>query len=532
MPVGCETSDHGGTRLSRTKTSRTFSLALERAGELKRVTVPVDPTLEISEIVTRTVRAKGPALLFEKPTRGDMPVAINLFGTDKRMAMALGVDDVEEIGARIGELIKPDLTPGWAGIRDGLSKLMQLKSVPPKKVKGAPCQEVVYRGADVDLDRLPGLWMWPGDGGIFHNYGLTHTKHPETGKRNLGLYRLQQHSKNTLGMHWQIHKDSTAHHAVAERLGQRLPVAIAIGCDPVVSYAATAPLPGDIDEYLFAGFLRGERVEMVDCLTVPLQVPAHAQIVLEGYVEPGERHSGRAVRRPHRLLHAGRAVPGAAHRGDDDAARPDLPLDHHVEAAAGRRPDRARHRAHLPAADQDAGAGHRDMAMPEPGVFHNCLIVSIDKRYPKHAQKVMSAVWGAHLLSLTKLVVVVDADCDPHDYAEVAFRAFGNVDYAHDLVVTSGPVDHLDHASYQQFWGGKAGIDATRKTPAEGYHRGWPEEMVMSPSVVDTVNTTMGGVRAVTITDQPKLRTRSRRSSDSSRSSTASSRCRSPTWPR
>src|ERR671916_395899 len=358
---------------------QSFLTALEAAGVLRRVGVPVDPTLEISEIVTRTVRAGGPALLFERPTRGEMPVAINLFGTEKRMAMALGVESLNEIGDRIGALIKPELPVGWSGIREGLGKVLQLKSVPPRKVKSAPCQEIVLKGDEVDLNRLPGLQVWPGDGGIFHNYGLTHTKHPETGKRNLGLYRLQQHSRNTIGMHWQIHKDSTAHHAVAERRGERLPVAIAIGCDPVVSYAASAPLPGDIDEYMFAGFLRGERVEMVDCLTVPLQVPTHAQ-------------------------------------------------------------------------------------------------------------KVMNAIWGAHLLSLTKLIVVVDDDCDVHDYAEVAWRAFGNVDYAHDLLLTSGPVDHLDHASYQQFWGGKAGVDATRKLPAEGYHRGWPEVATMSPEVVSTVD--------------------------------------------
>ncbi len=221
-----------------------FLAALERAGELRRVSAPVDPTLEISEIVTRTVRAGGPALLFERPTRGEMPVAINLFGTEKRMAMALGVEDLDEIGARIGDMLKPELPQGFSGMMGGLGKVMQLKSMPPKKVKTAPCQQVVYRGDDVDLNRLPGLQVWPGDGGIFHNFGLTHTKHPETGKRNLGLYRLQQHSHNTIGMHWQIHKNSTAHHAVAERLGQRLPVAIAIGADPVVAYSASAPLPG------------------------------------------------------------------------------------------------------------------------------------------------------------------------------------------------------------------------------------------------------------------------------------------------
>ena len=460
-----------------------FLRALERAGELHRVRVPVDPDLEITEIVTRTVRAGGPALLFERPTRGTMPLAINLFGTRRRMAMALGVEDVDEIGARIGELLRPELPAGWSGIRDGLGKLLQLKSVPPKRVRTAPCQEVVYRGDQVDLGMLPALRTWPGDGGIFHNYGLTHTVDPETGRRNVGLYRLQQHSRNTLGMHWQIHKDATVHHARAEQLSRRLPVAVAFGCDPVVSYCASAPLPADIDEYLFAGFLRGERVELVDCLTVPLRVPAHAQVVLEGYVEPGER------------LPEG---PFGDHTGFYTPVEPFPVL--HVECMTTQRDPVYHSIVTSKPPQEDYGLGKAteriflplikllipaivDIDMPEPGVFHNCLIVSIRKRYPKHAQKVMHAIWGAHLLSLAKLIVVVDDDCDVHDYAEVAWRAFGNVDYAHDLVVTQGPVDHLDHASYQQFWGGKAGIDATRKLPTEGYTRGWPEEAVMSPEI-------------------------------------------------
>src|SRR3954468_13231684 len=466
---------------------QSFLAALEKAGELRRVTVPADPTLEISEVVTRTVRAGGPALLFERPTRGEMPVAINLFATEKRMALALGVDSLDEIGDRIGALIKPELPVGWAGIREGIGKAMQLKSLPPKKVKTAPCQEVVLKGDEVDLGLLPGLQVWPGDGGVFHNFGLTHTKHPETGKRNLGLYRLQQHSKNTLGMHWQIHKDSTAHHAVAERRGDGLPVAVAIGCDPVCSYAASAPLPSDIDEYLFAGFLRGERVEMVDCLTVPLQVPAHAQIVLEGYVEPGERQA---------------EGPFGDHTGFYTPVEQFPVL--HVECMTTRH-DPVYHSIITSKPPQEDGpigkATERiflplirmlvpdivDYDLPAVGGFHNCLIVSIHKRYPKHAQKVMNAVWGAHLLSLTKLIVVVDDDCDVHDYREVAWRAFGNVDYAHDLLLPSGPVDHLDHASYQQFWGGKAGVDATRKLPSEGYGRGWPDAAAMSPEIVAEV---------------------------------------------
>ncbi|HZE38845.1 MAG TPA: menaquinone biosynthesis decarboxylase [Stackebrandtia sp.] len=465
-----------------------YLAALRADGDLKTVSAAVDPTLEISEITQRVVREHGPALLFDNPTRGDMPVAINLFGTAKRTARALGVSDLDEIGARIGELVKPELPVGFAGIREGLGKLMQLKSVPPKKVRTAPCQQVVYKGDKVDLNRLPGLQTWPGDGGVFHNFGLTHTKHPETGKRNLGLYRLQQHDHKTLGMHWQIHKDSTAHHAVAERRGERLPVAVAIGADPVVCYAAGAPLPADLDEYLFAGFLRGERVEMVDCLTVPLQVPAHAQIILEGYVEPGERHP---------------EGPFGDHTGFYTPVEQFPVL--HVECVTTRTDPIYHSIVTSKPPQEDYGLGKAteriflpllkllipdivDYNMPEPGVFHNCVIVSIRKRYPKHAHKVMNAIWGAHLLSLAKLIVVVDDECDVHDLAEVAWRAFGNVDYDHDLLVTQGPVDHLDHASYQQFWGGKAGIDATAKLPTEGYDRGWPDVATMTAAVKATVD--------------------------------------------
>src|SRR3954467_7202803 len=465
-----------------------FLAGLEAAGELRRGAVPVDPTLEISEVVTRTVRAGGPALLFERPTRGEMPVAVNLFGTEKRMALALGVESLDEIGDRIGALVKPELPVGWSGIREGLGKVLQLRSVPPKKVRTAPCQQVVYKGRDVDLNRLPGLQVWPGDGGVFHNFGLTHTKHPETGKRNLGLYRLQQHGHDTLGMHWQIHKDSTAHHAVAERLRQRLPVAVAIGADPVVSYAASAPLPGDIDEYLFAGFLRGERVEMVDCLTVPLQVPAQAQIVLEGYLEPGERAP---------------EGPYGDHTGFYTPVEPFPAL--HIDVMTTRQNPLMQSIVLGRPPQEDGPMGQApegislplirltipelvDLDLPVEGVFHNCAIVSIEKRFPKHAQKVMNAIWGAGLLSLSKLIVVVDADCDVHNYSEVAWRAFGNVDYTHDLLASVGPVDHLDHAAYEQFWGGKVGIDATAKLPTEGYHRGWPEIITQDPAVVARVS--------------------------------------------
>jgi 4-hydroxy-3-polyprenylbenzoate decarboxylase len=462
---------------------RDFLRQLERSGELKRVKAPVDPYLEVTEIVQRVLRDQGPALLFENPTGGGMPLLINLFGTRRRMEAALGVADFDEIGDRIATLLKPELPVGWAGLREAFGKLAQLKGLPPKKVRSAPCQEVVYKGDDVDLDRLPAVHSWPDDGGAYLNFGLTHTKHPVTGQRNLGMYRLQRYDRNTIGMHWQIHKDSTAHHAVAERRGERLPVAIAFSPDPVVTYAAQAPLPPDIDEYLFCGFLRGQRTEMVDCLTVPLQVPASSHVVLEGWLEPGERRD---------------EGPFGDHTGFYTPVEPFPVL--HVECMTTQRDPIFQSVVCGPPPQEDAWMGKAteriflpllrlvlpdvvDYDMPVQGVFHNCVIVSIDKRFPKHAQKVMHAIWGTMMLSLTRLIVVVDADCDVHDYNEVAWRAFGNADYAHDMIVTQGPVDHLDHASYQQFWGGKVGIDATRKLPAEGYARGWPEPVRMTEEV-------------------------------------------------
>jgi len=468
-----------------------FLRDLDKHGELRRVKAPVDPKLEVTEIVQRVVRAGGPALLFENPVGSDIPLAINVFGTEKRMARALGVERLDALGDRIADMLRPELPHGFSGMRDALGKAARLTNMPPKKVRTAPCQEIVYKGDEVDLFRLPAVTSWPDDGGAFLNLGLTHTRHPETGARNLGMYRLQRHDARTVGMHWQIHKDSNAHHAVAERRGERLPVAIAFGCDPAVTYAASAPLPADIDEYLFAGFLRSERVELVDCVSVPLQVPANAQVVLEGWLEPGER-------RPE--------GPFGDHTGFYTPVEPFPAL--HVEVmtmrqnpiyqtiVVGRPPQedgpmgKATERIFRPLIKMLIPEVV-DYDLPEAGVFHNCAIVSIEKRYPKQAQKVMHAVWGAGLLSLSKLVIVVDADCDVHDYAEVAWRAFGNVDYANDLVTTVGPVDHLDHSSYEQFWGGKAGVDATRKLPTEGYRRagGWPAECVMDDATSALVTT-------------------------------------------
>jgi 4-hydroxy-3-polyprenylbenzoate decarboxylase len=472
-----------------TKDLQAFVAALEADHELTRIRVPVDPRLEVTGIVQRVLREQGPALLFERPTAGTMPLLINAFGTARRMARALDVSSLDEIGGRIAALLKPELPQGFGGWREAMGKVADLRAVPPRRVKAAPVQEIICRGDEVDLTMLPGIQSWPGDGGVFLNLGLTHTKHPETGARNLGLYRLQRHDSRTVGLHWQIHKDSTSHAAMAERRGERLPVAIAFGCPPAVTYAASAPLPGDIDEYLFAGFLQRERVDLVDCVSVPLQVPAAAQVVLEGWVEPG----GRLPEGPFGD-HTGFYTPVEPFpfvRVEVMTMRRDAIYQSII---VGRPPQedgplgKATERIFLPLIKLTIPE-IVDYDLPEAGVFHNCVIVSIEKRFPKHAQKVMNAVWGAGLLSLSKLIVVVDADCDVHDYAEVAWRAFGNVDYAHDAVHTVGPVDHLDHASYEQFFGGKLGVDATRKLPTEGYRRaeGWPAECVLDDETMQLV---------------------------------------------
>lgn len=469
---------------------RSFLKALERAGELRRIKARVDPYLEVAEITDRVQKAKGPALVFENVEGSAMPLAMNVFGTERRLCLALGLESLDEIGERIAGLLKPELPQGFSGFRDALGKVAQLRTVPPKHVKGAPCQQVVLTGEEVDLTRLPALHSWPQDGGAFFNLGLTHTKHPETGQRNLGLYRLQRFDARTIAIHWQIHKDSTNHYAVAARRGERLPVAIAFGCPPAVTYAATAPLPADVDEYLFAGFIQRERIDLVDCKTVPLQVPAHCELVLEGWLEPGETRLEGPFGDHTGFYTPVEQFPALTVTAVTSRREPML-----QSIVVGRPPTedgplgKATERFFLPLLKMII-PDVVDYDLPETGGFHNCAIVSIDKRYPKHAQKVMYAIWGAHLMSLTKLIVVVDADCDVHDYAQVSWRAFGNVDYARDLVHVEGPVDHLDHASYQQFWGGKVGIDATRKLPQEGYTRngGWPEMIVSDPATAATVD--------------------------------------------
>ena len=336
------------------------------------------------------------------------------------------------------------------------------------------------KGEAVDLDTLPILKCWPLDGGRYITLPLVFTRHPATGRRNVGMYRLQVYDKRTTGMHWHLHKDGAEH--FREATG-RLEAAVAIGTDPAVTYAATAPLPGMLDEMLFAGFLRDEAVELVQCKTVDIQVPAHSEFVLEGYVDPDElRMEG----------------PFGDHTGYYSLA--DLYPVFHVTALTHRRDPIYSTTIVGQAPMEDAFLGKAtetlflplmqmtlpelvDMDLPKEGGFHNCALVSLRKRYPMHARKVMHALWGAGQMQFCKCIVVVDEGVNVHDYAQVAWRVFNNVDWKRDVMVVEGPLDALDHSSPNPYWGAKIGVDATTKGPGEGHDREWPPDVEMSPDV-------------------------------------------------
>src|SRR5918999_4864853 len=453
---------------------------LETEGELVRVTAEVDPDLEITEIVDRTVKAGGPALLFEKPKGSRYPLLINQFGTDRRMCLALGVESLDEAAAKLADVL--DMQPP-EGLREKVRGLLKLKSVAdsrPKIVSRGACQEIVLEGDDVDLGLLPIQRCWPGDPAPFITLPAVITKDPKTGVRNLGMYRMQVIDGRSTFMHWQMHKDGRADLLASE--DGRIPVAVAIGLDPVTTYAASAPLPHHLDELMLSGFLRAEPVELVRCKTIDLEVPATAEIVLEGYVAKDD---------------TGIEGPFGDHTGYYSHAEP-FPIFRisamtmrrdaiYASIVVGKPPaedawlGKATERIFLPAIRMTVPE-IVDYDLPVAGAFHNCVIVSIRKAFPGHARKVMHAIWGLGMLSLTKAVVVVDEHVNVHDYEEVFFYVGANVDPKRDLLLTEGPLDHLDHSPTMQFVGGKVGVDATAKGPAEGT-REWPEEIVMTDEI-------------------------------------------------
>jgi 4-hydroxy-3-polyprenylbenzoate decarboxylase len=473
---------------------REFIKALDKRGELSRIKTLVDPELEITEITDRI--SKGPAaqnkaLLFENVTGSAMPVLINAFGSADRMALALDVADLEELNHHLAKTIDMKLPQGLlAGLDRGRDLLGVLKSIGlgPKIIKDAPVQEIVITDSP-SLSKLPILKCWPLDGGRYITLPQVITRDPITNIRNVGMYRLQVKDDVTLMMHWQRHKGGAEHERVAaENKKPLIPCAIVLGGDPASMWCASAPLPPNIDEYLLAGYLRGKPVEFVKCVSQPIEAPANAEIVIEGFVDPNEHdlegpfgdHTGfytPADRFP--IFH----VTAITHRAD--AIYP--------TTIVGKPPmedywmGKATERLFLPLLKLFLGEVV-DYNMPAEGVFHNMVIVSIKKRFPGHPQKAMFGIWGLGLLMLAKAIVVVDAEVNVHDLSEVAWRVLGNVDWKRDTLIIEGAVDQLDHSARLDSFGGKIGIDATAKTAQDGHPRGWPIKIEMDAAIKKLVD--------------------------------------------
>ncbi len=459
---------------------------LERHGELKRVSAPVDPVLEISEISQRIFQRKGPALLFEQVKGSDFPVLTNLYGSERRLELLFG-NSIESFTSLLSDLINAEIPTSLKETLTLLPKLKNLKASIPKKVSSAPCQEIVQHSPN--LFNLPVLQTWPGDAGRFITLPQVITADPKDGTRNVGMYRLQVYDAQTTGMHWHPHKGGAHHFRLFKKLEKKMPVAVALGGDPLLTYLATAPLPEGLDEWALAGLLRGKRIEIIPCITQDLYVPVEADFVLEGYIDPREPlktegpfgdHTGfYSPPEPFPVFH----VTCITHRKAPIypatvVGKP--PLEDALLGKVTERISLPIIRKLLPEII--------DIDLPTYGCFHNFVLVSIDKQYPKHATKVIHALWGLGQMMFSKFIVVFDRDVNIHDYGEVLWRIGTHVDPKRDIFLSEGPTDLLDHTSPLSCVGGKMGIDATRKWPEEGFTRPWPKELEMSEEVVRLVS--------------------------------------------
>ena len=459
----------------------------EASGELHRVKAPVDPELEITEITDRVSKSGSLALLFENVDESAFPVVINAFGSYERMHKILGCQTFDDIGARIQAFLdtKP---PG--SLKEKLKTLFTLKEMSgflPRKVKSAPCQEVMHGPESELLDLLPILTCWPKDAGPFITLPLVITKDPDNGTQNLGMYRMQKFDRATTGMHWQYNKDGARHFDKYRERKQRMEVAVALGGSPAVTYASSAPMPPEVDELMLAGFLNNSPVEIVKAKTVDLFVPAQSDFVLEGYVDPDESriegpfgdHTGfYSPADYYPVFH----VTCITRRSD--AVYPATvvgkpPMEDVYMAKATERIFLPLIRMLVPEIV--------DMELPMEGVFHNCALVSIDKKHPGQAKKVINALWGLGQMSSTKFIAVFDSDIDLHEPSTVVWKLLNNVDPKRDMLFSEGPLDALDHSAPYPNFGGKMGVDATRKTREEGMGRPWPEEITMSEDIVQKV---------------------------------------------
>jgi 4-hydroxy-3-polyprenylbenzoate decarboxylase len=502
-----------------------FLKMLEREGELARVSAAVDPKLEIAAICDRVCKTPAPhghqeldrsragglggkALLFENVRGSDYPVAINTFGSYWRVNQALGAGSLKELADRVQALVKPEIPTTLMEKMKKLPDLMKLGTFPPKSVRSGICQQVVLEGEQADLNRLPIIQCWPLDGdldsgqvcdaaackmiiergtGRYITFGGVFTQDPETGDRNIGMYRVQQFAPRKCAMHWHMHHDGARHFRMYQKRGEKMPLAIVLGGESVLPYVATAPLPPGIEELLLAGFLNGRGIELVRCRTIPLEVPANAEIVIEGYVDPSEKlmegpfgdHTGFYSLAD---WYPAFYVTAITHRKD-----PVYPT-----TIVGKPPmedyflGKATERIFLPLL-RTIVPDIADYSLPISGVFHNCAFVKIRKEYPYHARRVMHAIWGAGQMSFTKFIIIVDEHVNVHDEQDVLFHLFSNCDPQRDSEVVRGPVDILDHASPEHGAGSKIGFDATVKWPGEGQVRTWPRELDMDPKTRELI---------------------------------------------
>ncbi len=470
---------------------REFIDFLEKRGELRRIKVPVSRDLEITEIVDRVVKSGGPALLFENVEGYDVPILINLYGTHQRVAWALGVDHIDELTERVRKLLGIVQGPpkGLLNKLNTASDVLGLVRSQPKVVGKGPCQEVVLTGEEVDLTMLPALTCWPMDGGRYITMPLVITRDAHSGRRNVGIYRMQIYDKQTTGMHWQTHKVGAHHYRDYQVLGpKKMDVAVAIGGDPTTIWSGSLPLPPDMDEIAVSGIIREKPVELVKCKTVDLEVPAHAEFIIEGYINtcelrsegPFGDHTGYySLPEDYPVFH----VTAITHRKN--------PIYH--TTMVGRPPTedffmgKAAERMLLPALQMTLPE-IVDVNMPAEGIFHNLVIVSMKKEYTGHVRKVMYALWGLGLLMLAKSIIVVDHFVDVQNLSEVAWRVTSNIDPSNDVVFVDGPVDDLDHSSQTPKFGSKMGIDATSKGMMDGRTREWPPDIVMDDEVKKLVD--------------------------------------------
>lgn len=465
-----------------------FIAHLDGQGLLKRISVEVDPELEITEITDRISKQYGPALLFENVKGSAYPVLINAMGTFERMSMALGAQSLDCIGHDIEEFIDLSNYVGLMNKVKSLPRLARMAAVFPLRLptRGV-CQEVIED--DPDLATLPILKCWPGDAGRFVTLPLVMTKDPETGIQNTGMYRLQVYDRNTTGMHWHLHKDGREIYEKYRAGGGKMPVSVALGCDPAVTYAATAPMPKMIDEMMFAGWLRKAPVKMVKSISNDIWVPADAEFVIEGFVDVAEElrlegpfgdHTGYYSLADHYPVFHVTCITHKRHPVYPATVVGKPPMEDCYMGKATERIFLPLLRVQFPEIV--------DVNFPLEGVFHNCVIVSIKKRYPGHAKKIMHSLWGIGQMMYTKLIIVVDESVSPHDISTVAWKVFNNIDAGRDVVISEGPLDALDHASNLPHYGSRMGIDATRKWASEGHTREWPADIEMSGEVKERVS--------------------------------------------